>query len=67
MATFCYGMIDEVCVMLVDNDKEFVIAITNLLKSHNYTGDISINLLNSCVIFFIRDLIEMMIVISFVF
>lgn len=31
-----YGMIEEVCVMLIDDDTEFVTKLTNLLKAHNY-------------------------------
>ncbi|KAH0640910.1 hypothetical protein KY285_037496 [Solanum tuberosum] len=36
MATPYYGMIEEVWVMLIDDDKEFVTHMTGLLKSHNY-------------------------------
>ncbi|KAH0737052.1 hypothetical protein KY290_035757 [Solanum tuberosum] len=36
MATPYYGMIEEVWVMLIDDDKEFVTHMTSLLKSHNY-------------------------------
>ncbi|XP_015057457.1 two-component response regulator ORR26-like [Solanum pennellii] len=30
-----HGMIEEVCVMLIDDDTEFVTKLTNLLKAHN--------------------------------
>ncbi|KAG5620891.1 hypothetical protein H5410_006109 [Solanum commersonii] len=36
MAAPYYGMIEEVWVMLIDDDKEFVTNMTELLKSHNY-------------------------------
>ncbi|KAH0777789.1 hypothetical protein KY290_009200 [Solanum tuberosum] len=36
METSYHAMIEEVCVMLVDDDTEFVIKLTDLLKSHNY-------------------------------
>ncbi|XP_049406384.1 two-component response regulator ARR2-like [Solanum stenotomum] len=36
MATPYYGMIEEVWVILIDDDKEFVTHMTGLLKSHNY-------------------------------
>ncbi|KAK6796577.1 hypothetical protein RDI58_004278 [Solanum bulbocastanum] len=34
-APYC-GMIEEVLVMLIDDDKEFVTNMTELLKAHNY-------------------------------
>ncbi|KAK4730670.1 hypothetical protein R3W88_023658 [Solanum pinnatisectum] len=52
MATPYYGMIKEVWLMLIDDDKEFITKMTNLLKSHNYkvitvdTTSISMSLLS---------------------
>ncbi|KAK6779333.1 hypothetical protein RDI58_021517 [Solanum bulbocastanum] len=36
MATPYYGMIEEVWAMLIDDVKEFITKLTDLLKSHNY-------------------------------
>lgn len=44
MASPNYGTIKEVHVLLVDNDKEFVTEMINLLKSYDYKGNICKNI-----------------------
>lgn len=39
-----HGMIEEVCVMLIDDDTEFVTKLTDLLKAHNYKGNIPLSM-----------------------
>lgn len=41
MTTAYYGMIEQIHVMLVDSDQEFVDEMVHLLMSCNYKGDIT--------------------------
>lgn len=74
MINFYHDLINEVSVLLIDDDKEFVNEMIYLLESHEYKGDalhqkkIHIELIFCEICFiFTLDFIDMVLVILFLF